>query len=85
MHTSVQAIVVITNDSESAERALGGPMGDRTIAGPVDKIVDDLGRYAEMGFDEFIVLDRTFGATTAERLDGAPQFVAEIASQVADT
>ena len=63
MHTSVQALVVITEDAALIERAGTGAFADRTLAGSVAQIVDAIGRYAELGFGEFIVPDANLGRT----------------------
>ena len=34
-----------------------GEMAERTIVGSIDQIVDEVGGYVELGFDEFIVPD----------------------------
>ena len=63
MHTSVQALIVITDRPTLIERAGAGAFADRTLAGSVAQIVDAMGRYAELGFDEFIVPDFNLGST----------------------
>jgi alkanesulfonate monooxygenase SsuD/methylene tetrahydromethanopterin reductase-like flavin-dependent oxidoreductase (luciferase family) len=55
MQTSVQAMVLLTDSSAAASEALNGPMGARTIAGSAGELQEQLGKYAETGFDEFIV------------------------------
>lgn len=82
MHTSVQALIFMSDDQSMIEAALAGPMGDRTIAGSDDHIVEQLGRYVENGFDEVIVPDFTLGTTHEERLDAYRRFETAIASQV---
>ncbi len=82
MRTSVQALVVMTDDDKVVEGALNGPMGDRTIAGSDDRIVEELGRYVEAGFDEFVMFDATLGATHDERIEGYRRFITELAPQV---
>jgi alkanesulfonate monooxygenase SsuD/methylene tetrahydromethanopterin reductase-like flavin-dependent oxidoreductase (luciferase family) len=82
MHTSVQALVVMTDDQAQIDGAYAGPMGDRMIAGSDDRIVEELSRYVEMGFDEFIMFDGTLGATPDDRLDAYRRFNADIASQI---
>lgn len=81
MHTSVQALVVMSGDQSVIDAALSGPMGDRTIAGSDDHIAEQLGLYADNGFDEFILFDATLGQTHLERLEGYRRFDADIASQ----
>ena len=81
-HTSTQALVFVNDDPAFAEKMKDGPMGDRSIFGGADQLVDELGRYAEMGFDEFIVPDFTFPGDHAERLDALADFKATIADQI---
>ncbi len=61
MRTCAQALVVVANDAAAAESARAGFTPRRTIAGSVDQIVDEVGRYAALGLDEFIVPDWAFG------------------------
>ena len=55
----------------SIERAGTGAFADRTLAGSVAQIVDAIGRYAELGFGEFIVPDANLG----RRPDAAPRAI----------
>jgi alkanesulfonate monooxygenase SsuD/methylene tetrahydromethanopterin reductase-like flavin-dependent oxidoreductase (luciferase family) len=80
-HTSVQPLFFITDDQKRIDEALEGPMGANTIAGSVDHIVDAIGQYAELGFDEVIVPDFTLGDTVEERDDAYEQFMADIIPQ----
>ena len=82
MRTSVQALVVMSDDQDTVDAALNGPMADRTIAGSDDHVVEQLGRYADDGFDEFILFDGTLGASHEERLDAYRRFHTDIAPQV---
>ncbi len=79
---SVQALVFMTEDQDMVDGVLAGEMADRSIAGPIDHIVEQLGRYAEAGFDEFIVPDFTLGRTTEERFESLHRFTAEVAGQL---
>lgn len=81
MHTSVQALVFMEDDDDKVAAALDAPMGDRTIAGSNDHIVEQLGHYREQGFDEVIVPDFTLGPTAEQRFDAYRRFDAEIAAQ----
>ena len=78
LHTSVQALVLITESEEKIERARTGPFGDRTLAGSVGQIVDAMGRYAELGFAEFIVPDFNLGSSRDQRREGLERIDAEI-------
>lgn len=82
MHTSVQALFFPTDDAEKIEQIKAGDMGPRSIAGSNDAIVEALGQYAELGFDEVIVPDFTLGATAEARRDAYEMFAAEIAPQL---
>ena len=53
-----------------------------SIAGSDDHLVEQLGRYAEGGFDEVIVPDFTLGDTPAARLEAYRRFTSDIASQL---
>lgn len=82
MHTSVQALVFMTDDASMIEKVMAGPMADRSIAGSDAHLVDQLGRYAEQGFDEVIVPDFTLGATQEERFAAYEHFASAIAPQL---
>lgn len=66
---SAQALVFMTDDAEFAESVLGGDMADRSIVGSADQLAEELGKYSELGFDEFIVPDFTLGRSAEERAD----------------
>ena len=78
---SAQALVFMTDDQQAIDEVKAGPMGDRSIAGSVDQIVEQLGAYAEAGFDEFIVPDFTLGSSAAERFDSLRRFRAVVADR----
>jgi len=80
-HTSVQSLFFLTEDQATIDGALSGPMGDRTIAGSNDRIVEAIGQYAELGFDEVIVPDFTLGRSAEERLASYEMFMADIVPQ----
>ncbi|WP_420453351.1 LLM class flavin-dependent oxidoreductase [Ilumatobacter sp.] len=82
LRTSVQAMFFLTDDDSKAEKLRSGEMGDRAVAGSDDHVVEQLGRYAEQGFDEVIVPDFTLGATPSERLDAYARFADDIISQL---
>ena len=70
LHTSVQAMFFLDGDPAQAD--------DRSVAGSNEQIIDALGRYAELGFDEVIVPDFTLGATFDDRLDAYRRFENDI-------
>jgi alkanesulfonate monooxygenase SsuD/methylene tetrahydromethanopterin reductase-like flavin-dependent oxidoreductase (luciferase family) len=82
MWTSVQALVFVTDDDAQAEQILAGPMGARSIAGPPDRLVEIIGEYAELGFDEFIVPDFNLGESAAQRREGFERIDEQVVAQV---
>ena len=79
-HKSVQPLFVLTDDQAEIDEALAAPMGANTIAGSDGHVIDALGRYAELGFDEVIVPDSTLGRTATERAEAYERFMADLAS-----
>jgi probable F420-dependent oxidoreductase len=76
MHMSVQVLAVFAD--EPADPPPG--LADRWIAGSTQQIVDAIGAYAELGFDEFILpLFHVQGGPSAH-LDFVQRFHAEIVS-----
>jgi len=78
LHTSVQATFFLTDDADKIAAIKGGENGERSIAGSPAQIVDEIGKYAELGFDEVIIPDFTLGKTRGERFDAYELFSAEI-------
>ena len=83
MWKSAQALVFISDNAELAQNIKGGDMGPRSIIGSTDQLVDELGRYAEMGFDEFIVPDFTLGGTADERFANYRLLQSDVIPQLA--
>jgi probable F420-dependent oxidoreductase len=75
MRTSINALVGLG----SATPAPGWP----AIAGSAQEIADQLGQYAELGFDEFIVPDWNLGADRSQRADNLARIKAEVLNQLA--
>ncbi len=71
-------VIVIAALRKVAGKALNGPMGDRTVAGSDEFIIDAIGQYAADGFDELIVPDFTLGATAEARREAYERFTADI-------
>ena len=72
----------VVDDADLAANIKGGDMGPRSIIGSNAQLVDEIGKYVEMGFDELIVPDFTLGGTYDERVERYAEFRAEIVSQV---
>lgn len=79
--TSVQALVFLTDGDEAAAKVLGSEWGARAIAGSPERIVDELGRYAELGFDEFIVPDFNLGRTAEARREALERIRTEVVAR----
>ncbi len=82
MHTSVQSLIFVTDNADQIAAIEGGPMGPRSIAGSVDRVVEQIGQYGEMGFDEVIVPDFTLGPDPASRRAAYERFTAEVMPQL---
>ncbi len=82
MHASAQALVFITDDDAAVDKIMAGDMADRSIAGSIDHIVEQVGRFRDAGFDELIVPDFTLGASAEERLDAYRRIHAEVVPQL---
>jgi probable F420-dependent oxidoreductase len=67
LRACAQALVIVSDDPTVIENSRAGDMAARTIVGPIDQIVDQVGDYVDQGFDEFIVPDWFFAGDTTER------------------
>jgi probable F420-dependent oxidoreductase len=64
---------------------LGGtavPAGRPQLAGSAAEVVDQLGRFTELGFDEFILPDWNLGDSPAQRRAAIARFKADVADQL---
>jgi hypothetical protein len=70
MRTSVNALIDLD----------GGPPppGRAVLTGSAGQVADQLGRYTELGFDEFIVPDWNLGAGAAECADNLARIKSEV-------
>jgi probable F420-dependent oxidoreductase len=72
--TSVNALVELDAGTPTPGRAV--------IFGSAERLVDQIGRYAEIGYDEFIVPDWNLGATRNEIADRLARIKAEVLDQL---
>lgn len=79
---TAQALVVITDDADTISNFTSGTMGARTIAGPTGRLVEEVARYDEAGFDEFIVPDFVLGRSVEERVDNLRRFMDEVVPHI---
>jgi alkanesulfonate monooxygenase SsuD/methylene tetrahydromethanopterin reductase-like flavin-dependent oxidoreductase (luciferase family) len=77
---SAQALVFMTDDPARAETLRERSPADRSLIGSSAELVQQIGRYQELGLDEFIILDATLGADLGERMDSYQRFWDEVAS-----
>ena len=61
----------------------GGARGPVVLSGSADQLAAQLGQYAELGFDEFIMPDWGLGDDPARRADHIAQIKAEVLDQLA--
>lgn len=79
IRTSVQPLFFIVPDDASAEKLKAVVPADRSVVGTPSQIVDAVGRYREIGFDEICVPDFTMGQSPQQRLDAYGTFWSEVA------
>jgi probable F420-dependent oxidoreductase len=72
--TSVNALVALDGSTP--------PRGPAGLSGSAQQLTEQLARYAEAGFDEFILPDWTLGQDAAERADSAARIKAEVLDQL---
>ena len=80
---STQALVFMSDDADLAANIKGGDMGPRSIIGSSAQLVEEIGKYVELGFDELIIPDFTLGATPEERVDNYRLLQADVIAQLA--
>lgn len=66
---SVQGMFFVAEDEPKAERIRTAAPADRAVIGTIERFVDEVGRYAELGFDEVIFPDFTLGTSPTARLE----------------
>ena len=79
IRTSVQPLFFIVPDDAAAEKLKSVVPADRSVVGTTSQLVDAVGRYKEIGFDEICVPDFTMGQSPQQRLDAYSTFWSEVA------
>jgi probable F420-dependent oxidoreductase len=59
------------------------PAGRPVMTGTAQQLLDQLGRYADLGFDEFVLPDWNLGTGQAERADNLARIKTEVLDQLA--
>jgi len=79
---SAQALVFMSKDNEQLERSGSQQAGPPRIVGTAAQVAEVMGRYAEIGLDEFIVADHTLGGDANEKRDNMDRFLDEVAIEL---
>lgn len=79
---SAQALVFVSDNADLAANIRAGEMGERSILGSNDQLIEEFGRYAELGFDELIIPDFTLGGTAEERFANYRTLQSDVISQL---
>ncbi len=82
LHSSVQAMVVLTDDADVIASVQAGDGADRTIVGGDERVIEAFNHFATLGFDEVIVPDFTLGRTPEERADAYRRVMTDIVPHV---
>jgi probable F420-dependent oxidoreductase len=61
------------------------PPGRATLFGSAERLVDQIGQYAELGYDEFILPDWNLGTTKAEIADAIARIKTKVLDQFGET
>ena len=75
MWTSVNALVDLEGSMP--------PPGRAALFGSAQQLIDQFGRYAQLGFDEFILPDWNLGTDKSERADKLARIKTEVFDHVA--
>lgn len=82
VRTSSQALVFMSDDESAlAERREKADLS-RSLVGTPAQLVEELGAYADAGFDEFILLSATLGRTPAQRREAYERFSTEVIAEL---
>ena len=76
---SAQALVFMSYDVEQLKRWRSDRSALPRIVGTPSEVAEVIGRYAEMGVDEFIVSDQSLGRDAGEKRDNMDRFLNEVA------
>ena len=78
LRRSTQGLVCMVDDDATAAKIRAVAPADRSLIGTTAFLTEQIGRYIELGIDEFILPDFTLGNSAAERLDRYDRFAAEV-------
>jgi alkanesulfonate monooxygenase SsuD/methylene tetrahydromethanopterin reductase-like flavin-dependent oxidoreductase (luciferase family) len=78
LHTSVQALVFMSDDQDRLAGWRSKVDPDRSIVGSPEEIAETVRGYGDLGFDEFIVLGATLGSSASQRREQYERFAAAV-------
>jgi alkanesulfonate monooxygenase SsuD/methylene tetrahydromethanopterin reductase-like flavin-dependent oxidoreductase (luciferase family) len=82
LRRSAQANIYYVRTPDERAKAENDAAANRSLIGGASELVDQIGRYADMGIDEFAIGDYTFGESRQERAEMHAAFHADILSQL---
>ena len=82
LRRSAQANIFYVRTADERAKAEKEASADRTLIGGAAELVEQIGRYVELGIDEFAIGDYTFGESREERTDMYAQFHADVLTQL---
>ena len=80
LRRSTQGLVFVVDNDVTAAKIRAAAPADRSLIGTTEFLTEQIGRYMELGIDEFILPDFTLGNSASERLDNYDRFAAEVVS-----
>ena len=82
LRRSAQANIYYVRTADERAKAEKEATTDRSIIGGAAELVEQIGRYVDMGIDEFAIGDYTFGETRAQRTETYAAFHADVLTQL---
>lgn len=82
LRRSAQANIFYVNTADERAKAEKEAQPNRTLIGGAAELVEQIGRYTELGVDEFAIGDYTFGETPEQRTEMYNRFHADILTQL---
>ena len=78
LRRSTQGLVFMVDNDATAAKLRAAAPADRSLIGNTAFLTEQIGRYADLGIDEFILPDFTLGHSATERLEKYDRFAAEV-------
>jgi len=76
---SAQALLLMSEDAEQLKSWRSDSAVTPRIIGTASEVREVMGRYAEIGIDEFVVSDHTLGRDAGQKRENMDRFVDEVA------